>query len=75
MGSSIFVAPSELLAGGMWILVPRPGIEPRPPALGARSLCHWTTKDISLRMLLKLNFHTYELEMPTLMAKRFSWYN
>ena len=75
MGFFIFVAPSELLAGGMWGLVPGPGIKPGPPALGARSLCHWTTKEVSLRMLLKLSFHTYKLEMPTLTAKRFSWYN
>ena len=27
----------------MWDLVPRPGIEPRPPALGVWSLSHWTT--------------------------------
>ena len=30
----------------MWDLVPWPGIEPRPPALGARSLSHWITRDI-----------------------------
>ena len=28
-----------------WILVPRPRIEPRPPAVEVRSLNHWTTKD------------------------------
>ena len=27
----------------MWDLVPRPGIKPRPPALGAQSRSHWTT--------------------------------
>ena len=32
-----------LVAACMWDLVPRPGIEPRPPALGAQSLTHWTT--------------------------------
>ena len=30
------------------ILVPRPGIEPVLPALGAWSLNHWTTRDIPL---------------------------
>ena len=30
------------LSCGMWVLVPRPGIEPEPPALGAQSLSHWT---------------------------------
>ena len=29
-----------------WILVPRPGIEPLPPAVEARSLNHWTTREV-----------------------------
>ena len=33
------------LCCGMWDLVPWPGIEPRPPALGAWSLSHWTTME------------------------------
>ena len=28
----------------MWDIVPRPGIEPAPPALEAQSLNHWTPK-------------------------------
>ena len=28
------------------ILAPRPGIEPMPPALGAQSLNHWTTREV-----------------------------
>ena len=43
----------------MWDLVPRPGIEPGPPALGVWSLTHWTTREVpeteSLRGELKLN--------------------
>ena len=31
---------------GMWDLVPCPGMEPRPTALGVRSLSHWTTKEV-----------------------------
>lgn len=30
----------------MWDVVPWPGIEPRPPALGLQSLSHWTTRKI-----------------------------
>ena len=30
----------------MWDLVPWPGIEPRPPALGAWSLSHCTTREV-----------------------------
>ena len=33
------------LSCGMWNLVPRPGIEPKPPALEARSLNHWTARE------------------------------
>ena len=35
------------LSCSMWDLVPQPGIEPRPPALGAQSLNHWTTKEVT----------------------------
>ena len=31
---------------GMWDLVPPRGMEPRPPALGARNLSHWTTGEV-----------------------------
>ena len=37
----------QTLSCGMWDLVPQPGINPRPPALGVWSLSHWTTKDVS----------------------------
>ena len=32
----------QTLSWGMWDLVPSPGIKPGLPALGARSLSHWT---------------------------------
>ena len=35
------------LSCSMWGLVPQPGIEPWPPALGAQSLNHWTTKEVT----------------------------
>ena len=31
---------------GMWDLVPWPGIEPMTPAVEARSLNHWTTREV-----------------------------
>ena len=34
------------LSCGMWDLVPWPGIEPSPAALGAYSLNHWTTREV-----------------------------
>ena len=39
----------------MWNLVPHPGIEPRPPALGAQSLSHWTTKEVPIALSLALS--------------------
>ena len=34
------------LHGSMWNLVPRPEMDPGSPALGARSLCPWTTREV-----------------------------
>ena len=39
------------LSGGMWDLVPWPGIEPGLLALGARSLRLWTTREVPLQNL------------------------
>ena len=41
----------QTLSWGMWDLIPRPGMEPGPPVLGAWSLSHWTTREV-LRILL-----------------------
>ena len=43
---NLLVAAYGLLSCGMWDRVPWPGIESRPPALGARSLTHWTTREV-----------------------------
>ena len=45
---SLVAACGLLVATSMWDLVPRPGIEPRPPALGVWSLTHWTTREVPL---------------------------
>ena len=48
----VFIAGSSLRHTGslvvayMWDLVPWPGTKPRPPALGAWSLTHWTTGEV-----------------------------
>ena len=39
------------LSCDMWDLVPWPGMKPRPPALGAWSLSHWTTREVSHKSL------------------------
>ena len=47
----IYLAALDLSCG-IWDLVPQPEIEPRPPALGAQSLGHWTTRDVSMPSIL-----------------------
>ena len=42
----VLVVGLQTLSCSLWILVPCPGIEPRPPALEEQSLNHWTTKEV-----------------------------
>ena len=44
----VLVVACRLFSCGMWDLVPQPRIEPRPTALGAQSLSHWTTRKVPL---------------------------
>ena len=44
------------LSCGMWDLVPRPGIKPRPPALVVQSLSHWTTREGSQNLYFNCYF-------------------
>ena len=44
--ADFLVAACGLIAVCTWELVPRPGMEPRPPALGAWSITHWTTREV-----------------------------
>ena len=45
------------LSCSLWDLLPRQRLEPRPPALGAQSLSHWTTRDVPKHTIfLKLHF-------------------
>ena len=47
LGLLIFVVACKIFSCSMmWDLVPWPEIEPRPPALGMRSLSHWTTREV-----------------------------
>ena len=43
----IFSCGLQTLSCSTWDLVPRSGVEPSPPALGAWCLSHWTTREIS----------------------------
>ena len=41
----------DLFSCGMWDLVPGWGIKSSPPALGAQSLSHWTTREVQTFIL------------------------
>ena len=41
------------LSGGLWDQFPWTEIEPRPPALGAQSLNHWTTREVLVASALE----------------------
>ena len=56
----------------MWDLVPWPGMEPRPPALGAWSLSHWTTKEVPNNIFLK-STPCQELPRPLVSTQRLKW--
>ena len=47
--SFFFFWPCHTACG---ILVPRPGIEPVPPAVEARGLNHWTTREVPIPRFL-----------------------
>ena len=47
MARGIFSCSMWTFSCSMWVLVLWPGIEPRTPELGAWSLSHWTTREVS----------------------------
>ena len=50
----VLVAAHEIfVAACVWDIVPRPGIEPGPPALGVRSLTHWTTREVPVILIFR----------------------
>ena len=53
----LVVACELLVAACMWDLVPRPGIEPRPSALGTWSLTHWTTREVPMPSFSSLHLY------------------
>ena len=54
VAQGIFVALCRIFSCGMWDLVPWPGMEPRPPALGVQS--HWTTRGVPREYLLDFSW-------------------
>ena len=60
MVQDFFRCGMQALSCGMWDLVPKSGIRPRPPELGAQSLNHWTTGK--------------SLQHSFLQSKTYKWY-
>ena len=54
----------RIFSCGMWDLVPWPGIEPGPPALGAWRLSHRTTRKVPPFGFVSF-YNTYHLSPPT----------
>ena len=60
---------SLLCLGALRILVPRPGMEPMPPALGAWSLNHWTTREVPILTSWSLLFTLPGMIFPQLFSE------
>ena len=48
-GSSLLWHMGSLFSCDIWVLILWPGINPGPPALGAWSVSHWTTREVPTR--------------------------
>ena len=73
LGVLIFVVACGIFSPGLWTLswslwdlVPWPRREPRPPALGALSLSHWTTIEVPKLGSFKQQFFRmgFHIKMP-----------
>ena len=49
---------SVIFSCSMWDLVPWPRIKPMPHASGAQSLSHWTTREVPIGLLWRLDWVT-----------------
>jgi hypothetical protein len=58
-----------LCLGALRILVPRPGMEPMPPALGVWSLNHWTTREVPILTSWSLLFTLPGMIFPQLFSE------
>ena len=63
----------RILSCGMWHLVPRPGIEPWSPALGAWILTHWTTREVPDLVILKLSGSLHHFETIWKVMELLTW--
>ena len=62
------VVAYELLVAACGILFPDQRFNPGPPALGTRSLSHWTTREVSLSLLNKTVSQFLYIFLPLLLT-------
>ena len=65
----IFSGGIRTLSWGMRDLVPQPGIEPRPLALGVWSFSHWTTRQVPSLLFLTLRSTRFFREFLRVLGK------
>ena len=71
-GSSIFVVARRIfhcgrrtLSCGLCILVPQPGMEPRPPVLTVRRLNHWTSMEVPVSIFESVMCAYFKIQRHT----------
>ena len=64
----ICLAARSLSSGGMWDLVPWPGIELGPPTSGTWSLNHWPTREVPTMAPLKYEVDIARLRLSYIMS-------
>ena len=57
----------------MWDLVPWPGITPRPPALDAWTLCHWSIRGVPLCTALPVHWRLTSHKVENFSRTRTWW--
>ena len=69
-GSLIFIAMWGIFSCSRWDLLPWLGIEPGPPALGAWSFSHWTTREL---LIFPFFIVYFEVQIIYLFIYLFIW--
>ena len=70
----VLVTARGLLACHMWDLGPWPRIEPGPPALGAQSPSHWTTREVLRINIFNLSFSSkLQMDISNCLTDTSTW--
>lgn len=66
----LFILAVLSLSYSMWDLASQPEIKPRPPALWAQGLTHWTTREVPIRCYIGIIHVIFSLPSPHLLSTR-----